>query len=270
MTSFASIPAAQENGLRGFGGRETPTVDDAERGRTVSQKRAVLIVGAASAVLYALTAVAQRRWLNDSADGDASLSRLDVVVFVIATLLLFALFAAVLRRFRSEPPSRDARILAIVFPVVFNALLVFVPPSTSIDLLSYISHGYIATELDGNPHVDPSSGVAATPLGAELIRYGWRPVHPASPYGPVWTRVEAGVARLFDGVWGQLIALKLVVVAASLGSALLIWKILGDVRPGHQFVGTLAYLWNPLIVVEVATEGHNDSLVVFSSSSHCS
>src|ERR671934_246259 len=106
-------------------------------GRTVSQKQAVLMLGAASAVLYAVTAVAQRRWLNDSADGNASLSRL-------------------------------------------------------------------------------------------------------------------------------------VVVAASLGSALLIWKILGDVRPGHQFVGTLAYLWNPLIVVEVATEGHNDSLVVFSSSSHCS
>jgi alpha-1,6-mannosyltransferase len=214
-------------------------------------------------VLYALTAVAQRRWLDDSADSDASLSRLDVVVFVIATLLLFALFAALLLRLRRDPPARDIRILAIVFPVAFNVLLMFVPPSTSIDLLSYVSHGYIATELDGNPHLDPSSGVAQTSLGAELIRYGWRPVHPASPYGPVWTRVEAGMARLFDGVWAQVIALKLVVVAASLGSALLIWKILGDVRPEHQFAGTLAYLWNPLIVVEVAAEGHNDSLMVF-------
>lgn len=214
-------------------------------------------------MLYAIAAVKQRRWLRDSADGDASLSRLDVVVFVIATLLLFALFAVLLRRFWRDPPARDIRILAIVFPVAFNVLLVFVPPSTSIDLLSYVSHGYIATELDGNPHLDPSSGVAQTPLGAELTRYGWRPVHPASPYGPVWTRVEAGTARLFDGVGDQLVVLKLVVVVASLGSALLIWKILGDVRPEHQFAGTLAYLWNPLIVVEVAAEGHNDSLMVF-------
>jgi alpha-1,6-mannosyltransferase len=248
-----------------FGGRVTPTFDDPERGaRTVSpQKRAVLMLGAASAVLYAIAAITQRRWLDDSADADASISPLEVVVFVIATLLVFALFAALLRRFRSEPPSRDARILAIAFPVAFNALLVFVPPSTSIDLLSYISHGYIATELDGNPHLDPSSGVAQTPLGAELVRYGWRPVHPASPYGPLWTRVEAAAVRVVDGVGGQLVALKLIVVAASLGSALLIWKILGDVRPEHQFVGTLAYLWNPLIVVEVAAEGHNDSLMVF-------
>lgn len=243
----------------------TPTFDDAERGaRTVSpQKRTVLIVGAVSAVLYAVTAAAQRRWLQDSADSDASLSRVDVVVFVIATFLLFALFAALLRRFRRDPPARDIRILAIVFPVAFNVLLVFVPPSTSIDLLSYVSHGYIATELDGNPHLVPSSGVAQTPLGAELMRYGWRPVHPASPYGPLWTRVEAAAVRVVDGVGGQLVALKLVVVAAGLGSALLIWRILGDVRPEHQFVGTLAYLWNPLIVVEVAAEGHNDSLMVF-------
>jgi alpha-1,6-mannosyltransferase len=232
--------------------------------RTVSpQKRTVLIVGAVSAVLYAVTAAAQRRWLQDSADSDASLSRVDVVVFVIATLLLFALFAALLLRFRGDPPARDIRILAIVFPVAFNVLLVFVPPSTSIDLLSYVSHGYIATELDGNPHLDPSSGVAQTPLGTKLMRYGWRPVHPASPYGPVWTRVEAATVGVIDGVGGQLVALKLIVVAASLGSALLIWKILGDVRPEHQFVGTLAYLWNPLIVVEIAAEGHNDSLVVF-------
>jgi alpha-1,6-mannosyltransferase len=185
-----------------------------------------------------------------------------VVAFVIATLLLFALFAALLRRFRWDPPARDTRILAIVFPVAFNVLLVFVPPSTSIDLLSYVSHGYIATDLDGNPHLVPSSGVAQTPLGADLMRYGWRPVHPASPYGPLWTRVEAA-AVVIDGAGGQLVALKLVVVAASLGSALLIWRILGDVRPEHQFVGTLAYLWNPLIVVEVAAEGHNDSLMVF-------
>lgn len=234
-----------------------------ERPRTISpQKRTVLIVGAVSAVLYAVTAAAQRRWLQDSADSDASLFWVDVVVFVIATLLLFALFAALLRRFRWDPPASDIRILAIVFPVAFNVLLVFVPPSTSIDLLSYVSHGYIATELDGNPHLVPSSGVAQTPLGAELMRYGWRPVHPASPYGPLWTRVEAAVG-VVDGLGGQMVALKLVVVAASLGSALLIWRILGDVRPEHQFVGTVAYLWNPLIVVEVAAEGHNDSLMVF-------
>ena len=89
---------------------------------------------------------------------------------------------------------------------------------------------------------------------------------PRPPGVAVWATVDSrrgGGLGVIDGVGGQLVALKLVVVAASLGSALLIWKILGDVRPEHQFVGTLSYLWNPLIVVEVAAEGHNDSLMVF-------
>lgn len=215
-------------------------------------------------MLYAAMAVAQRGWLRDSADpDDVSRLRLEVAIFVVTTLLLFFLFARLLLQVWRDPPARAARVLAIAFPVAFNLLLVFVPPSLSIDLLSYVSHGYIATTLNGNPHVDPSSSVAQTSLGPELARYGWRPVHPASPYGPLWTRVEAAVVRVFDGVWNQLIAMKLVLVAASFGSALLIWKILGDVRPEHQLVGTLAYLWNPLIVVEVAAEGHNDLFMVF-------
>jgi hypothetical protein len=53
-----------------------------------------------------------------------------------------------------------------------------------------------------------------------------------------------------------------VVVAASLGCAALIWKILGRVRPEDQLFGTLVYLWNPMIVVEFAAEGHNDALMI--------
>jgi hypothetical protein len=56
--------------------------------------------------------------------------------------------------------------------------------------------------------------------------------------------------------------MKTLVVAASLGSAALIWKILGRVRPEDQLLGTLVYLWNPVIVVEFAAEGHNDALMI--------
>jgi hypothetical protein len=56
--------------------------------------------------------------------------------------------------------------------------------------------------------------------------------------------------------------IKTVVVAASLGSAALIWRILGRVRPEDQLLGTLIYLWNPMIVVEFAAEGHNDALMI--------
>jgi hypothetical protein len=41
-----------------------------------------------------------------------------------------------------------------------------------------------------------------------------------------------------------------------------IWKILGRVRPEDRLLGTLVYLWNPLIVVEFAGEGHNDAVMI--------
>jgi alpha-1,6-mannosyltransferase len=84
-----------------------------------------------------------------------------------------------------------------------------------------------------------------------------------SPYGPIWTHLETTIAQVFDGVRAQLISLKVVLVLSSLGSALLIWQILGRVRPERQLLGTLAFLWNPMIIVELAGEGHNDALMVF-------
>jgi hypothetical protein len=60
-----------------------------------------------------------------------------------------------------------------------------------------------------------------------------------------------------------LLSFKLVIVVSSLGSGLLIWRILAHVRPERQLLGTLAFLWNPMIIAELAGEGHNDALMVF-------
>jgi hypothetical protein len=60
-----------------------------------------------------------------------------------------------------------------------------------------------------------------------------------------------------------LILFKAVAVFASMASAWLIYSILGRISPSTQVFGTLLYSWNPLIVVEFAGEGHNDSIMVF-------
>ncbi len=213
-------------------------------------------------MLYLALAVAQDALHRPPVDAEPTLA--PFVVYTAVTIGLFALFITLLVLCaRYGPFTRRQRVLAISFPIVFNVAFLFTPPTLSIDLLSYISHGYIETTMGGNPLVEPSSSVAGTPLGTELLRYGWRPVHPASPYGPAWTRVEASAARSFDDARSQMVVLKLVVVAASLGTALLIWSILGRVRPELRLLGTLAYLWNPMIVMELAGDGHNDAVMVF-------
>jgi hypothetical protein len=214
-------------------------------------------------MLYLALAVAQDP-LHRAPPADTAPTLTPIAVYTAVTIALFALFITLLVLCaRYGPFTRRQRVLAIAFPIVFNVAFLFTPPSLSIDLLSYISHGYIETTMRANPLVEPSSLVADTPLGPKLVRYGWRPVHPASPYGPAWTRVEGAAARWSDDVRSQMVLLKMVVVTASLGAALLIWLILGHVRPELRFLGTLAYLWNPMIVMELAGDGHNDAVMVF-------
>jgi hypothetical protein len=223
----------------------------------------LLLIGGASGLLYAVVGGTQRA-LQRGTTSEGAAFLLPTVLYLLATLGLFGLYLLLLVRCRRGGfGSHRARVLAMTLPVLFNVLLILVPPSFSIDLLSYISHGYIKASLHGNPYVIPSSIVADTSLGSELLRYGWRPVHPVTPYGPLWTHLETTIVQVLNGVRTQLFAFKLVVVASSLGSALFIWMILGRVRPELRLLGTLAYLWNPMILVELAGDGHNDALMVF-------
>jgi alpha-1,6-mannosyltransferase len=217
----------------------------------------VLVVGAGSGLLYLVLAGAQRAIQRGPRP-------LPIALYVAATIGLFASYGLLLLACaKAGLRNRGARVLAIGFPVVFNVLWILSSPSLSIDLLSYVSHGYIGSVQGANPYVVPSSAVAATAIGPELAAHGWRPVHPVSPYGPAWTYLEVGVVALFQGVRAQMVALKLVVVVFSLGSAALLWRTLGRVRRKQQLLGTLAYLWNPVMVVELAGEGHNDAVMVF-------
>jgi alpha-1,6-mannosyltransferase len=224
----------------------------------------VLAIGSGSGLLYVGTAAAQRALQHGpGSDGGGGLA-FQVALYVMATIGLFVLYGRLLVVCGSGGlQSRGARMLAIGFPVLFNGLWLLVPPALSIDLLSYVSHGHLWSVQDANPYVVPSSAVAHTAIGPELTSYGWRPVHPLSPYGPAWTYLEGGVAALFHGVKTQMVVLKLIVVMGSLGSAALIWLILGWVRPEYRLLGTLAYLWNPVIMAELAGEGHNDAVMVF-------
>ena len=224
----------------------------------------VLVAGAGSGLLYVGTVVAQRALQHGPGPDSAEGLLLQIALYMTATIGLFAFYGRLLVVCRRGGlRSRGARMLAVGFPILFNLLLLLVPPGLSIDLLSYISHGYIWSAQNANPYVVPSSAIAHSAIGPELASYGWRPVHPISPYGPAWTYLEGGVASLFQGVRVQLVMLKLIVVMFSLGSAALVWLILGRVRPEHRLLGTLAYLWNPVIVVELAGEGHNDAVMVF-------
>ncbi len=235
----------------------------------------VALIGLASGALYVVVYVTQgaifRNGLRQEVAGtlvsggpaDGSHLLLQGGGYYGATLVLFALYAWLLILCR-RGLLRDgrARLLALVFPVLFNAGLLLGHPYQSLDALTYVAHGYLGDLPNANPYTMPAAAVGATDFATQLAPFGWLPVHGLTPYGPLWTHLELAVVKVTGDVPTALVMIKAIVVAASLGSAALIWSTLGRVRPEDQLLGTLVYLWNPMIVVEFAAEGHNDALMI--------
>ncbi len=240
----------------------------------------ILSLGCATALLYGVVYFAQRAiFLNGHlasnrspelvalggpvVPADAARLRWEAGTYYVATLALFVLYGWLLWSCRrGRVLSRGARRLALLFPVLFNLGLLIGRPYLSIDLWTYIAHSYLAVPLGENPYLAPARSVVATPFAARLVAVGWNPVHDVSPYGPLWTLFELAVGHVTLDVASAQLLIKSLVVAASLLSGWLIWLILGEVRPGDQLFGTLLYLWNPMVVVELAAEGHNDAVMI--------
>jgi alpha-1,6-mannosyltransferase len=217
----------------------------------------VVVLGLVSGLLYVAMYAAQRA-IHAGSSSDAFAAGL--ALYPIIVLGVFALYVCVLGLSR-RPLSRDLRLAAFGFPVIFSLFWLLVAPVFSSDVFAYIAHGYVQVELGDNPYLVHSSAVAASPLGPELVTYGWQPVHPATPYGPVLTHLETAIVWLSGAdVRLSMLLFKLVAVASSLGVAAVIWMILDRVRPQDRDIGTIAYLWNPAVLVEVAGEGHNDAI----------
>lgn len=254
-----------------------PLSERSEHGRRDGLR--VAAIGMLSGALYLAGYAAQRAvFLNGQSANvagavvrgtppDGARLALELGAYWGATALLFALYAWILilcRRGR----LRDGRaaLLALSFPVLFNVGLLFGRPYQSMDALTYVAHGFMGGAYGLNPYGTAAAEIAyrdgTAGLARELASLGWLPVHGPSPYGALWTWIEVLAASLTGSVAGALLLLKALVVAASLGCAALVWTILGRVRPEDQLLGTLVYLWNPLVVVEFAGEGHNDALMI--------
>jgi hypothetical protein len=184
--------------------------------------------------------------------------------YVLVTVITFLVYGAILSMSRHGELDRPrARAWALALPCFMNLLLVPCVPVLSQDVFSYMAHGFFATLPQGNPLTQPAYAARDTALGPILASYGWTTDVGITPYGIIWTQIEVGIMKLCGvNVPAALVLFKTVVTAASLGTAYCLWSFLGRVRPADQLTGTLAYLWNPLFIVEFAAEGHNDAVML--------
>ncbi len=238
-------------------------------------------------IFYPISNLFPRWWVRPPADSPVRL-----VAAGLYLLLLFGLFAvyliAVRRAFHSEvfgvTNARRALLRIVLVTVAALLVLLVVPAALSTDLFSYAWYGRIFTVFGDNPFTHVPADYTWHDTGHWLQWVFWRET--PSAYGPVWVLLAGIVASIAQALGGDIVnhilGHKILADLAHLVNILLVWKVAGlviasywrrpaalpagvtdqDWRAGAQVGATLAYAWNPLIMIEFGANGHNDVLML--------
>ena len=241
----------------------------------VSSQRAtaiVVVLGLGTGLLYVATAFIERALFANGAAESASIiargypaSRMlmfgQLVLYALVSLSLIGAYLRVVAMSRrGQLDGARQRFWALAIPVIIHFGFLGWTPTLSEDTLSYVAHGVLGQLPGHNPLLEAVEVARTTSWKSAFAVYGWHAEAGISPYGILWTRLEIAVAGLSGGDIGRaVLMLKSVAILASLGSAWCIWSLAGRLDSRLQLTATLAYLWNPLVIMEFAAEGHNDA-----------
>ncbi len=177
---------------------------------------------------------------------------------VPATLAWYAVaFAAYLGSLAwAERCRRNPLALIWLGAIVFRVLLLFTGPSLSDDVYRYLWDGYLfnnGVSPYAYPIESPELDYLDIPLRS-MANHGWM----ASPYLPASQLLFAVMTRLLPL---QPLIFQIAMVIFDLLAGLLLLSLLrAAALPDHRL---LLYLWNPLVVVEVAHSAHIDAWMIF-------
>lgn len=133
-------------------------------------------------------------------------------------------------------------------------------PANSTDILAYTGQGRIAAVHGANPYLHTYSEFADS--FSPFMEWDI-----TMPYGPVMLPpfIVAGWVSAYS-VLGAIFTLKLIWLATHIANCFLIYRILQSRRSDSAFgpaFGFFLYGLNPLALLELVANGHNDGLLIF-------
>jgi hypothetical protein len=151
--------------------------------------------------------------------------------------------------------------LVVAFALLFQLTLWCMPGILTTDLASYALYGRIGGVYGSNPYLVPPETFASDPL-LPWIASGWWGM--TSLYGPLWLDLSWLVARVTGGLEpiGQVLAYRLLVNLSYVASLGVTYWLLGRLAPSWRFPGFVAFAWSPVLLLQVAGNGHNDGVGV--------
>lgn len=172
--------------------------------------------------------------------------------FALAAVCAGAYAALMLHIWSSALASHRVFVAALLLAAVIRVPIALAPVHNDNDMIRYLWDGRIQ-KLGFNPYAvlpaDPQLQWTHTDETRDMPSARHR-----TPYPPA----AQMFFRFVVGVHDSARAMKLAIVMADLLTILVLWRWL--ITTGRSPWLTLAYAWNPLVVLEVAHSGHIDAL----------
>jgi alpha-1,6-mannosyltransferase len=197
------------------------------------------------------------RWIAD-AIGLQHLGEVGLMVVGLAAVVAAAIgFILVLREVWHR---RITMRWVWVLTIAFHLLVLTLPLLFSRDVYSYAYYGRIASTYGGNPYVLTPKDFPYNALWT-LTWPGWRGT--PSVYGPLFTWVSVFTTGILRSVDAQVIGFRLLAAAASIGTMVIVGRLVRRVRPERAVFAVAVIGLNPITIYQVVGGGHNDMLVAF-------
>jgi hypothetical protein len=222
----------------------------------------LLGLGLATAAVYGLFFLWQFPLLGHVGTSAAQIpaiapGRWHAALLVVGWSLLAVLYVAAYFVCRH---ARGRVVVAIILAgsLGFGLLLLFTYPFGSTDVFDYVARAHFAADKGGNPMYYSPASYPGYPYYQYITSVGT-----AGAYGPLWQVPADAIAGILGpGIVRNLLGMKLFVLACYWCGAPLVYWSLRRTAPAHAVRGLLLYAWNPLALIEVGADGHNDAVQI--------
>jgi len=186
-------------------------------------------------------------------DGKTGVDRFVGIVLSVAIPYAAALWLSARTR------GRAGLVLAFAGSLLFGVTMLAIYPAGAVDVFHNIMDGRLVWVYHLNAMLTAPSAVSTDPLYPYL--HYWQNV--PSAYGPLWFLLTAPAVLLGGaGRESSLIAFKALPFVFELIALGLIARIVQRLRPQRVAAAVVLFGWNPLVLWEIAGNGHNDIVMM--------